>query len=159
VPAYAENKMLASTMHISTNNQPPPHPRHQPGQPRRYDEKAAIISFRKPKPLHEEACLFFQDLTGCVCHRHATGRVTLRPTHQRCSTPGTTSHRAVQTNHWCDTTTLPASPPFEPGHPGWGRHLLLRKEVIQPHLPVRLPCYDFVPIASPTFDHSLPLRG
>jgi hypothetical protein len=34
--------------------------------------------------------------------------------------------------------------------------VLLRKEVIQPHLPVRLPCYDFVPIASPTFDHSLP---
>ena len=32
--------------------------------------------------------------------------------------------------------------------------MLLRKEVIQPHLPVRLPCYDFVPIASPTFDHS-----
>ena len=32
---------------------------------------------------------------------------------------------------------------------------LLRKEVIQPHLPVRLPCYDFVPIASPTFDGSL----
>jgi len=36
---------------------------------------------------------------------------------------------------------------------------LLRKEVIQPHLPVRLPCYDFVPIASPTFDNSLPTRG
>ena len=33
---------------------------------------------------------------------------------------------------------------------------LPRKEVIQPHLPVRLPCYDFVPIASPTFDGSLP---
>src|SRR6187431_3620362 len=33
---------------------------------------------------------------------------------------------------------------------------LLRKEVIQPHLPVRLPCYDFVPIASPTFDDSPP---
>ena len=25
-----------------------------------------------------------------------------------------------------------------------------RKEVIQPHLPVRLPCYDFVPVATPT---------
>ena len=37
-----------------------------------------------------------------------------------------------------------------------GRQLLLRKEVIQPHLPVRLPCYDFVPIADPTFDGSLP---
>ena len=36
------------------------------------------------------------------------------------------------------------------------RVVLLRKEVIQPHLPVRLPCYDLVPIASPTFDHSLP---
>jgi hypothetical protein len=33
---------------------------------------------------------------------------------------------------------------------------LLRKEVIQPHLPVRLPCYDFVPIAGSTFDGSLP---
>ncbi len=37
--------------------------------------------------------------------------------------------------------------------------VLLRKEVIQPHLPVRLPCYDFVPIASPTFDHSLQQAG
>jgi hypothetical protein len=34
--------------------------------------------------------------------------------------------------------------------------VLLRKEVIQPHLPVRLPCYDFVPIAGPTFDSSFP---
>ncbi len=37
-----------------------------------------------------------------------------------------------------------------------GLVVLLRKEVIQPHLPVRLPCYDFVPIADPTFDGSLP---
>ena len=36
---------------------------------------------------------------------------------------------------------------------------LLRKEVIQPHLPVRLPCYDFTPIANPTFDGSLPRVG
>ena len=28
---------------------------------------------------------------------------------------------------------------------------LLRKEVIQPHLPIRLPCYDFTPVANPTF--------
>jgi hypothetical protein len=32
---------------------------------------------------------------------------------------------------------------------------LPRKEVIQPHLPVRLPCYDFVPIASSALDGSL----
>jgi hypothetical protein len=34
--------------------------------------------------------------------------------------------------------------------------VLPRKEVIQPHLPVRLPCYDFTPVTSPTFDGSLP---
>src|SRR5687767_9524936 len=39
-----------------------------------------------------------------------------------------------------------------------GSTYLPRKEVIQPHLPVRLPCYDFVPIADPTFDGSLPNR-
>ena len=31
----------------------------------------------------------------------------------------------------------------------------LRKEVIQPHLPIRLPCYDFTPVIGPTFDCSL----
>ena len=30
--------------------------------------------------------------------------------------------------------------------------VLLRKEVIQPHLPIRLPCYDFTPITGLTFD-------
>jgi hypothetical protein len=29
--------------------------------------------------------------------------------------------------------------------------LFPRKEVIQPHLPVQLPCYDFVPVTSPAF--------
>ena len=32
---------------------------------------------------------------------------------------------------------------------------LLRKEVIQPHLPVRLPCYDLAPIAGLTLGTSL----
>ena len=33
------------------------------------------------------------------------------------------------------------------------RHVALpfsRKEVIQPHLPIRLPCYDFTPVTNPT---------
>ena len=30
--------------------------------------------------------------------------------------------------------------------------ILLRKEVIQPHLPIRLPCYDLTPIIESTFD-------
>ena len=31
----------------------------------------------------------------------------------------------------------------------------LRKEVIQPHLPIRLPCYDFTPVIDPAFGSSL----
>ena len=31
----------------------------------------------------------------------------------------------------------------------------LRKEVIQPHLPIRLPCYDLTPIIEPPFDSCL----
>jgi hypothetical protein len=37
------------------------------------------------------------------------------------------------------------------GRPRDGPAGLLRKEVIQPHLPIRLPCYDFTPITKPTF--------
>jgi hypothetical protein len=33
---------------------------------------------------------------------------------------------------------------------------LPRKEVIQPQLPLRLPCYDFVPITNPTLGDCLP---
>ena len=34
-------------------------------------------------------------------------------------------------------------------------HSFLRKEVIQPHLPIRLPCYDFTPVIEPAFGNSL----
>ena len=54
------------------------------------------------------------------------------------------------------------SPPTTDGNPsrptpptGHVFVVLLRKEVIQPHLPVRLPCYDFVPIISPAFGDCL----
>ena len=33
--------------------------------------------------------------------------------------------------------------------------LFFRKEVIQPHLPIRLPCYDFTPVIRPAFGSSL----
>ncbi len=35
-----------------------------------------------------------------------------------------------------------------------GEVVLPRKEVIQPHVPVRLPCYDFTPLTLHTFDAS-----
>ena len=53
----------------------------------------------------------------------------------------------------CQRNRLPGQ--FARANPVRLPEMLLRKEVIQPHLPVRLPCYDFVPIARPTFDSSL----
>ena len=37
--------------------------------------------------------------------------------------------------------------------------MLPRKEVIQPQVPLRLPCYDFTPITTQTLDGSLPKVG
>ena len=39
------------------------------------------------------------------------------------------------------------------------RPMLPRKEVIQPQVPLRLPCYDFTPITTQTLDGSLPKVG
>jgi hypothetical protein len=66
---------------------------------------------------------------------------------------------AVAGSNWPVSPPMSTPPPHSGGAGYWTAfavELLLRKEVIQPHLPVRLPCYDFVPIASPTFDGSLP---
>ena len=37
-----------------------------------------------------------------------------------------------------------------------GRSMLPRKEVIQPQVPLRLPCYDFTPITTQTLGRSFP---
>ncbi len=34
-------------------------------------------------------------------------------------------------------------------------YFLLRKEVIHPHVPVGIPCYDLTPVIDPAFDGSL----
>ncbi len=70
--------------------------------------------------------------------------------------------RASSTDSQCSTPEHPT--PTQEARQPWGHtpnhndqrttHELLRKEVIQPHLPVRLPCYDLVLITSPTFDGS-----
>ncbi len=68
----------------------------------------------------------------------------------QCSTKQHATHRTHADDRSCTDQT---PHPHESDRAG---RMLLRKEVIQPHLPVRLPCYDFVPIASPTFDRSPP---
>src|SRR5438270_10770140 len=41
----------------------------------------------------------------------------------------------------------------------FAKNIILRKEVIQPHVPLRLPCYDFTPVADPTVVGCPPLLG
>ena len=36
------------------------------------------------------------------------------------------------------------------------RHLIINKEVIQPQVPLRLPCYDFTPVMDHTVVSGLP---
>ena len=49
----------------------------------------------------------------------------------------------------CDPSTWVTARPKPSG-------VIPRKEVIQPQLPLRLPCYDFAPIANPTLDGCFP---
>ena len=59
------------------------------------------------------------------------------------------------------TPTPSGDDPRHAGHTTADKHRpekLRRKEVIQPHLPVRLPCYDLVPITSLTLDGSIQKR-
>ncbi len=57
-------------------------------------------------------------------------------------------------NHpWRDIYRTGSCPPFELKFVSL-RTYLPRKEVIQPHLPVRLPCYDFTPLTLHTFGAS-----
>jgi hypothetical protein len=71
----------------------------------------------------------------------SSGRPVLRP-----------SPRRTQKLAW--RANPPDDDPWLTGAPGLKG--LPRKEVIQPQLPLRLPCYDFTPVANPTFDGSFP---
>jgi hypothetical protein len=47
--------------------------------------------------------------------------------------------------------------PTKPSFLGAGAFVtILRKEVIQPQVPLRLPCYDFTPVSKPTVVTCLP---
>ncbi len=45
-----------------------------------------------------------------------------------------------------------------PGLRPMGAGLLLEKEVIQPQVPLRLPCYDFIPVTGTCLDALRRLR-
>src|SRR5215212_9685917 len=118
--------MLASTVQFSTNNQPPPH-RAAPTRP--------PPTFHAPPVPQDEGC--------------STGGERRRPAELVSVPPSSTTPNTTRPpGNWMTVTARAWLPLNRPPRGATGR-LLLRKEVIQPHLPVRLPCYDFVPIADP----------
>ena len=107
-----------------------------------------------PPPPKGQGCPVPQDPTACTCRPPPTK--PFQPPKRSVLSPAEINRHLCQ----CSTHEQPAS------HIGpdlvctaktqRASELLLRKEVIQPHLPVRLPCYDLVLITDPTFDGSLP---
>ena len=144
VACYFTTKMLASTVQFSRNGRAQLSHRKQ--------------SATKSGPL-QEGVLNATDPSG---PNSVLSGITHKP---RRSTPhkrGCTNRKICSLN-FKSMFHLAACRPHE--HSSWTtwrldevinpRQWLLRKEVIQPHLPVRLPCYDLVLITGPTFDGSL----
>ena len=135
--------MLASTMQL-TNNTPtltPPTTQQSAaqGRPRpntlRVQPHTPIVC---PQTRHHAATIISNPTTGRTQQQPRSTQVLLLMFHPA-------PIRAAHTRHRTRT----------PQKAVQGKSKLLRKEVIQPHLPVRLPCYDLVPITDPTFDDSL----
>ena len=87
------------------------------------------------------------------------GHPNANPPHKEGRGGQGTQQHAHTRPHKGGATILPRQHARHPGNkppgtmPG-NKTILRRKEVIQPHLPVRLPCYDLVPITSLTLDGS-----
>ena len=127
-------QMLATTIHKSNTT-----PHHQ-----RWSDNTPYPRF----PIQDEEIAGLLPQSPIVC----------LAIHHRCFPTGSTFVVHQTPTHYRPrpSNESPRSPNPHTRGRAIGLVVLLRKEVIQPHLPVRLPCYDFVPIASPTFDHSPP---
>ena len=159
--------MLASTVQFSTNDQTPiglsRQTRTSPQGQRRYDRRSALQRSTDPgepghaRSLRTQQRAYNPRTPSDPCSTRHRGDAVLgtdrsrRPNwsvfHPRA--PPHTHRRPLETSgrSRCGRGSGPPERVWRP--------VLLRKEVIQPHLPVRLPCYDFVPIADPAFDGSL----
>ena len=157
--------MLASTIQFTTNPPTPgSHHPHKAAEHRSGNQGALPQNPDSMPPPHTKGTRGHPPPADHHNHKaaaaHHSGRVsytkhqTSQPhpreqTHETQSTAQPSARQApqpAQTQQTAQTThDQEATPTQIP---------ILRKEVIQPHLPVRLPCYDFVPITSPTFDRS-----
>jgi hypothetical protein len=107
-----------------------------------------LLSNRRRACCSGHANAVFKVRRGCHRGDSAGGLSKLSSTRRRRETSSSTGSRLGRRSRCAARGRSPGGRPSIRGLP--------RKEVIQPHLPVRLPCYDFTPIMSPTFDGSLP---
>ena len=141
--------MLATTIQITNNPPHTPTPKKQNPRP---DAQATTVTGGRSHGVEREPDSVLESPPP-----PNSSRETFYTQPKNAPTP-TTPHSGQQTH--ASTRKQPEHPPQRadtltvPHKTG-----LPRKEVIQPHLPVRLPCYDFVPIANPTFDHSPRING
>ena len=145
--------MLASTIQFTTN---PPTTPNKSGAPDGSGNQGALPQnpdSMPPPHAHKHA-------GAPTTTQQAAAGVSLMPAPDKPTTPREQTHETRSAAQPFRKGRPPAGPdPFnDPDNTRPGSHPhtnpILRKEVIQPHLPVRLPCYDFVPITSPTFDRS-----
>ena len=125
--------MLATTIQITNNPPHTPTPKKQNPRP---DAQATTVTGGRSHGVEREpdsVLIRFKLLCPTQTRTH---------THHQQTVMNTCEHKKTTNTPTTGTLTVP----HKTGLP--------RKEVIQPHLPVRLPCYDFVPIASPTFNRS-----
>ena len=181
--ATTDNKMLAHTIHKSKHqpHTPPPlHPPHPPPHRERHHDEHESSQRRSAGTNTPHTPTGTPASTRHVTTPNTPQQAPQGPGRLLPQTPNSAPPERFQHTqrpspiHSKATPTTRPSPPGKASPPPKGARArvhyrvrpttrqrsackrLLRKEVIQPHLPVRLPCYDFVPIASPTFTHSLP---
>ena len=159
LPQKTYSKMLASTIQFTTNppTPTPHHPQNRQQKSRPGNQGALPQNPDSMPPPHTQTPRTREHppppkqaaagVSPTPTHgnqpphpRHTSEKQEQQPAAFRRSSPGRPRPPTAQT-----TTNNQEATPTQP---------ILRKEVIQPHLPVRLPCYDFVPITGPAFDRS-----
>ena len=143
---YKKKRLLASTIQFS-HNTPTPHEATNKQQPHMVRPGTTTMCHPRHPTMHQRTP------TLRVSHTPPTTRYR----YPMIMMPHTNNRVPKQAIHPQKQTISAHQPPAGPLRQQ--KVKLLRKEVIQPHLPVRLPCYDFVPIANPTFDGSLTSLG
>ena len=147
--------MLASTVQFSKNGRPHIHTRTHPHKGSFTEDMARTATSPHTLETRMQGQMAVKKLP---LPQDPTARHTKPPTTRPArSTP---THKGIRSTRHHPAANSPSKSAFHASEQPSGmnirkRHTLLRKEVIQPHLPVRLPCYDFVLIAGPTFDGSL----